>query len=377
MKRGLRGLRRRTCKIDLVVAIESFDTSFGGPPVVAHNILTAAREMGLIATSFSFDRSAREKSSIHPISLFKRVTAMARAWVLAGTARHVHIHGFYTFTCVWFGIACWLRRTPFTIHAHGVFEPYEQARHRLKKWVWNVTVGRLLLGQCAAVVVATDREMEGAKRVVGATAIRVIANGLDPVFNQPPSSDESALRNKTVLFAGRLAPKKRVDILLAAWASVASVRPDARLLIAGGGDSQYVDYLHGYNDDLGNQNVCFVGRLAHDDVVDFLDSGRIFVLVSENENFGNSVLEAASRGCAIVCTQEVAFSNSLRAASAGIVLSQSKLGDLASEIGTLLDCPGRAAELGERAAKVSSMFSWRVFVDQLLVGFSETAFYDC
>ena len=65
--------------------------------------------------------------------------------------------------------------------------------------------------------------------------IRVIENGVD-TEHYSPTLGSAAVRTPYVLYLGRLQRYKRVDLIVEAFARVASVRPEARLVIAGNGD---------------------------------------------------------------------------------------------------------------------------------------------
>lgn len=52
-----------------------------------------------------------------------------------------------------------------------------------------------------------------------------------------------------------------------------------------------------------SQNVVFTGRLSHQDVIENITAGDIFVLPSVDETLGLVYLEAMARGCITVCTK--------------------------------------------------------------------------
>jgi glycosyltransferase involved in cell wall biosynthesis len=75
----------------------------------------------------------------------------------------------------------------------------------------------------------------------------------------------------------------------------------------------------------------------------------IFVLPSENENFGITVAEAMAGGAAVVTTKQTAASEHVRRAQAGVVLDSPTHGQLASAIQSLLARPEQVADAGTRA----------------------------
>ena len=119
--------------------------------------------------------------------------------------------------------------------------------------------------------------------------IHVIPGGLDAREYAP--SDRTPTRD--VVFVGRLAPIKRLDLLLAAMAVVKRDLPDVRLSIVGDGPlraslEEMVNTL-----DLAG-NVTFEGHRS--DVSSILAEARIFALTSDTEGVSLSVMEALACG---------------------------------------------------------------------------------
>ena len=101
--------------------------------------------------------------------------------------------------------------------------------------------------------------------------------------------------------AGRIDTWKGVDVLLAAWAEVREVRPDAHLVVAGGpvrGKEGYYDGLARAAADLG---VHWLG--PRDDVPDVFADLDVFVLPSTDpEPYGLVAVEALASGVPVVAT---------------------------------------------------------------------------
>lgn len=103
-------------------------------------------------------------------------------------------------------------------------------------------------------------------------------------------------REKTydACYVGRVSPRKGIDFLLQVWKQVVQEKPEATLLIIGGGESQtYVDTCKKIARKLGlTRNVIFTGFLDDDRLRSFLASSRIFVSASAREGFGLTIIEA-------------------------------------------------------------------------------------
>ncbi|MEZ4524003.1 MAG: glycosyltransferase family 4 protein [Thermomicrobiales bacterium] len=147
-----------------------------------------------------------------------------------------------------------------------------------------------------------DRELENAgvpqdRRVF-------IPNGVDLERFRPPTNDEkSRLRAsleidpeaRVVVFTGRLAPEKRLDLLVDSWESVEKKVPGAQLVIVGDGPDR--EKLTEASE---GRNVLYPGRT--DDVSPYLRAADAFVLPSDTEGLSNALLEAMAAGLPVIAT---------------------------------------------------------------------------
>jgi glycosyltransferase involved in cell wall biosynthesis len=148
--------------------------------------------------------------------------------------------------------------------------------------------------------VALTQKIENDLKAVGIPAERIvrISNGVELV---PRRYDREAIcreldlepRARVVVFVGRLAPEKGVDLLLRAWPGVVAAAPDARLLVVGDGAERPI--LEAAARQLGiTGSVRFVG--SQTDVFRFHAVSDVFVLPSRREGISNALLEALSLG---------------------------------------------------------------------------------
>lgn len=103
-----------------------------------------------------------------------------------------------------------------------------------------------------------------------------------------------------ILVASRLAKEKRIDIAIRVLKKVVEKYPKTGLVIAGDGDEEL--YLKGLVKKLKLQNnVVFVGWQT--DLVPYYKVADTFLLTSEYEGYGMSLIEAGASGCPIVTTK--------------------------------------------------------------------------
>ena len=99
-----------------------------------------------------------------------------------------------------------------------------------------------------------------------------------------------------IIYVGRLAPHKHVELLVDAFRIVKEKAPEAELHIVGLGPclSSIKNKAYGLKD-------CFIHGFLHDDqVIDLLESSWLFVLPSEREGSGIAVLEGMAAGLPFV-----------------------------------------------------------------------------
>ena len=102
------------------------------------------------------------------------------------------------------------------------------------------------------------------------------------------------------LFVGVLELYKNIDGLADAWRMVARELPQARLVIVGEGARESV--VERLLAELPGQTR-WVRRLAAEEVARALDDSTLLVLPSRSEGLGRVVVEAMSRGRAVVATR--------------------------------------------------------------------------
>jgi glycosyltransferase involved in cell wall biosynthesis len=104
-----------------------------------------------------------------------------------------------------------------------------------------------------------------------------------------------------VLTVSRLIKRKSPELLVSAFARVLKIVPDAKLVIAGYGREK--DNLSRQIEALGIANSVFMmGGLPREKVAQLMATADVFVLPSEMESFGLSLLEASAAGVPVVCS---------------------------------------------------------------------------
>lgn len=167
-----------------------------------------------------------------------------------------------------------------------------------------------------------------------------------------------------IVFTGHLEPRKGIDLLLQAFASLVSKGARAQLVVVGGSHGQALDLgptLREFVREQGlGQKVTFTGVVA--DVAPWLRAADIFCLPSFREGMSNSIVEAMA--CGLACVAPIsAGGDELLGEGAGVVPPSNSPEDLEVALGALLEDPERRRRLGLAALERSRSQLLPVVVD--------------
>jgi glycosyltransferase involved in cell wall biosynthesis len=221
----------------------------------------------------------------------------------------VHIFGLYDPQGPVVSFACRRRGVPYVVEPIGMFKPI--VRSRTKKKLFHAVLGGPELAGAARVVATSETEREELEQGgVAAASIVVRRNGIDlaPFASLP---EQGRFRDRfgvapdelVTLFLGRVAVKKHPELLLRAFAQVAS--PRGRLVFVGPDEDGLTARLHDQARALGMspEEVIFAGPdFDEKRKVEALTDADVFVLPSESENFGNAAAEAMACGTPVIVT---------------------------------------------------------------------------
>ena len=188
------------------------------------------------------------------------------------------------------------------VSPRGMLEPWALRRSRGKKSDCLATAGlRPSLSRAAVIHALCDEEAESIRNVVPNVPIAVVPNGVDLPGELSASR---GLRQREILFLGRIHPKKGISLLLEAWASVVAMRVrDWRLIIAGWDDGGHAEALKSAAARLGlGDSVIFSGPAFGEQKERLFRSAAAFILPSFSEGLPMAVLEAWSYGLPVLMT---------------------------------------------------------------------------
>jgi glycosyltransferase involved in cell wall biosynthesis len=174
-----------------------------------------------------------------------------------------------------------------------------------KKLFWKLVQGRV--ARAVTCLHATSRQEYEDIRAFGLRApIAIIPNGIDVVGASPKRRPSEAQR--TLLYLGRLHPKKGLDDLIEAWKLIEAHHPDWHLDIVGPIDSVYAHTLKSRIKANPVPRVRLLGPLYGDEKQTAYRRADLFILPTLNDNFAMTVAEALAQATPVISTKGAPWS---------------------------------------------------------------------
>jgi len=388
---------------------------FGGPPVkvraLSQQLVKLGHQVTVLTADWGFGPSSPEtksSSSVERTPFGWRLVengieaTYLRSWLryralswTPGIAKFcrarlwnfdvIHIFGLYDFLGPATAAACRRSGIPYVVEPIGMFLPI--VRNFLLKRMYHLTLGERMLRGSRKIIATSPQEVaELASSGLPAEKIVVRRNGVEIPETMPDRGKFRAAlgipeNSKLILYLGRLSEKKSPNILLQAFASVCKVRSDAQvcLVFAGPDEAGMGKKLRQMAGELGTTSrVHMPGAVFGDQKWSAYRDADVFVLPSQNENFGNTAGEAVAAGTPVVVTDKCGVAP-LLADVAGLVVKHDAAA-IAHALERMLWEPGLHEKLSAGCRRVAAQLDWdeparemETLYEQLVNGEKEAA----
>lgn len=261
---------------------------------------------------------------------------------------HSHLDWDYIPTTV---RACRAARVPLIHTFHG-YNPERMGVKALAPLSWTEA-------PVSAVSAALKERLSSLHRCV------VIPNGVDV---EAAKNAEPLRRARSYVFcASRLDFRtKAIDVLIAAFGSIASEHPELDLLIAGAGpDSEKLE-RQVMEAGLG-ERVFFLGALPHSELWKLYKGALFFAMPSRRfEGLGNVFLESMASGKAAIGSKLGGVPEVILDGETGLLIESEEPAELAQAMRTMLDHPGMRQAMGRRGQELAARHGWTAVAEQYL-----------
>ena len=352
--------------------IHSLNPSGGGPMEAIRQLTPHLAELGVQSTVACLDDPSAPWLDGFPCPVEAlgpgrggygyRRGLVPRLRALAAEQDVVIVHGLWQYQ----GLLAWRALhggpVPYLVQTHGMLDPWFKRRYplkHLKKWCYWPWADYRLLRDAEAVLFTCERERQLARQSfwLYQAKERVIAFGTAAASGDPQQQREQFLDRwpqlrgqRLLLFLGRIHPKKGVDLLIEAFAAVASQEPNLQLVLAGPDQLGWQADLQRRAMQLGvADRLHWLGMLSGDLKWGAFHAAELFCLPSHQENFGIAVAEALACGLPVAIAEPVNISGEVAETGAGLVHDDTVAGTTAALQQWLALTPATRSAMGARS----------------------------
>ena len=248
-------------------------------------------------------------------------------------------------------------KKPYVVMPHGTLTTYQRKQHRLRKFLF-LPATYSLLNSAKAIFVATEQEKDQLPRFLQGKG-SIVGLGIDTRDRQTQDLINSS-STFNLLFMGRIAKKKRLDIALQAFA-LASKKSGVKMkfIVCGSGEERDMEQLKELAVALHIEaEVEFRGWVDQLEKERAFMESDCFILTSEDENFAIAAAEALAYGIPCILSSNVALASLVSNHNAGVVFEE--LSPI--EIETAIDAVSKSDRDVSRSAslRAASEISWDV-----------------
>lgn len=196
--------------------------------------------------------------------------------------------------------------------------------------------------------------------------IRIWGRGVDSRLFHPDRRDGSLRREMApdadviLLYVGRIAPEKRIDLLLEAFPAIrAYASRTVALVFVGGGpalEELRVREVPG---------VHFAGYRRGEELAAHFASGDVFLFPSDTETFGQVVTEAMASGLPVVAPARGGVLDTVIPGETGLLFEPGRVGQLVDAAVSLVENPALRLRMGVAARAEALSRSWEAVFDKL------------
>ena len=166
-----------------------------------------------------------------------------------------------------------------------------------------------------------------------------------------------------ILFVGRLAKEKNIELLIDAHAAICKKYPHAKLMIVGSGPDFeiYEKRIKKYHIE---KNVILTNAIPWDDIPEYYGISNLFVTASKSETQGLTVIEAMSASLPVVCMNDESFNQVVIDGLNGKLFKNKR--EYKKQVETLINDKKQLTVMSRQARISSDSHSLKYYAEQIL-----------
>lgn len=264
------------------------------------------------------------------------------------------MHAFFGIPC---GILAFFLGLPYIISLRGSDVPFYSKRYEIIDKIAFRHISALVWHKARFVVANSKGLKELAHQSIPQQDICIIPNGVDTAFFYPDVKKRDVFR---ILFVGRLIPRKRVDLIIDAYAALPSaLRKKTEFLVVGEGPERQNLEERAKNLDV---TLMFLGKKSKKELQEIYQSASIYVLVSEKEGMSNTLLEAMASGLPVIVSDTGGTEELVTDGKNGFIVSHDSH-IIASHFKTLIENRNEIKRMSKESRIIAETYSWQIVAD--------------
>jgi glycosyltransferase involved in cell wall biosynthesis len=292
----------------------------------------------------------------------------------------IHVFGLYDLLGPRVAAACRERKIPYVVEPIGMFVPL--VRSLWLKRMYHGVYGRELLAGASAIIATAEQEQS--ELIAGGVPKEKIVLRRNGVVGPPVLLERGPFRQtlgmpaeaKLLLFLGRLSEKKSPQLLLQAFTKVVASemqgQPPVHLAFVGPDEAGMLSKLKKLTASISPAGrVHFSPPLAGLAKWQAYRDADVFVLPSQNENFGNTAAEAVAAGTPVIVTDQCGIAPLLEGI-AGLVIKHNE-NALTNGIQELLHNQSLYDTLQAGCATAFGALAWDQPIEQMVIVYAALA----
>ncbi|KHF39705.1 glycosyltransferase family 4 protein [Halalkalibacter okhensis] len=261
---------------------------------------------------------------------------------------------------------------PMVASYHTHFDDYLHYYHIpfLQKWLWKYMIW--FHRSFERIYVPSESTRDKLSNHSFHEDLEIWGRGIDHTYYTPiKKTDEirqkyQISQSKILLYVGRIAPEKEVDIAIRTFHSLPRhIKDDTHLLIVG--DGPQLKLWSGHQ----NEQMTFTGFLEGEQLANVYASSDLFLFPSSTETFGNVVLEAMASGLPVIGANAGGVQHLIDHGKTGYLCKTRDVKDFTKHTAMLLDDHSRRNQFAKAARQFALTKSWDEIFAQLLISYYE------
>jgi phosphatidylinositol alpha-mannosyltransferase len=291
-----------------------------------------------------------------------RSASKVRRWIREGDFDVLHVHSPVTPSLGM--MACWSAIGPIVATFHAAIDGRSRAMASTA-WMLQATLEKV-----RARIAVSEEARRTVVEHLGGDAV-LVPNGVNVDRFATAERRPRWSGPGTIAFLGRVdEQRKGLQELLDAFPAIVTSCPEARLFVAGPGETEAIDRLPAELRD----RVTVLGRISEHDKVALFASVDLYVAPhTGGESFGIVLLEAMSAGAPVVASDLTAFREVLDDGRCGVLFKPGDPGALARAAIEVLGDATRRGELKRQGHERACEYDWSRVAKQVVAVYEAVA----